>query len=163
MPFRSRCAKPKRPDVFELNMSQLDIQFEKVSASAEQIDILFDLLNKRSHRISHKDASYSDHEKFVETHPYRVWFLVKLADECIGSFYITNENTIGINVSEERVASVVKPIIEFVESNYQPLAAVPSIRGDRFAVNVPPSNTALAHALDDIGADIAQITYWLPR
>lgn len=144
-------------------MSQLEIRFEKVTASTEQIDVLFNLLSERLHGISHKDASYSEHGKFVCSHPYRMWFLVNIKDEYVGSFYITQENTIGINVSERCTRLIVAPIIKFVESNYQPLAAIPSVRSGKFAINVPPSNKILAEALDDIGAELAQVTYYLPR
>ena len=143
-------------------MSKLDIQFEQVIASIQHIDILFNHLKQRIHRISHKDVSYDEHQKFVSSHPYRVWFLVKLNDEYVGSFYLTKENTIGINVTDLAIRHVVKSIIQFVQSNYHPLAAISSIRSDRFAINVSPSNKPLTQALDDIGAELAQITYFLP-
>ena len=46
-------------------MSQLEIQFEKVTASTEQIDLLFNLLSERVDRISHEDANYTEHKTFV--------------------------------------------------------------------------------------------------
>jgi hypothetical protein len=142
-------------------MSILEVQFEKVTASTEQIDVLFNLLSERLHRISHKDESYSEHEKFVCSHPYRMWFLVKIKDEYVGSFYISQENTIGINVAERCTRLVLAAIVKFVESNYQPLAAIPSVRSGKFAINVPSSNRILAEALDDIGAELVQVTYYL--
>ena len=53
-------------------MSQIEIRLEKVTASTEQIDVLFNLLNERLHRISHEDANYTDHKEFVCLHPYRM-------------------------------------------------------------------------------------------
>lgn len=144
-------------------MSQLEIEFEKVTASPEQIDALFNVLCERLHRISHEDVSYNEHTGFVCSHPYRVWFLVKVKCEYIGSFYITKENSIGINVSERCVPLVVKPIIEFVMTNYKPLVAIPSVRNGSFAINVPQTNRVLAEYLKDIGAELAQVTYYLPN
>jgi len=143
-------------------MSRLEVQFEKVTASTEQIDVLFNLLSERLYRISHKDVSYSEHERFVCSHPYRMWFLVKIKDEYVGSFYISRENTIGINVAERCTHLVIAAIVKFVESNYQPLAAIPSVRSGKFAINVPSSNRVLAEALDDIGSELVQVTYYLP-
>lgn len=87
---------------------------------------------------------------------------MKVKDEYVGSFYITKENTVGINVSEESTRLVVTQIIEFVESKFQPLAVIPSMRSGRFAINVAPSNKILAKALDDVSAELAQVTYFLP-
>jgi hypothetical protein len=143
-------------------MNQLEVRFEKVTASAEQIDVLFNLLSERLHRISHKDANYTEHKKFVCSHPYRMWFLVKIKNDYVGSFYITQENIIGINVSERCVRLVVAPITKFVESNYQPLVEIPSVRSGKFAINVPSSNKILAESLENIGAKLAQVTYYLP-
>ncbi|MDB3895689.1 hypothetical protein N9361_00070 [Alphaproteobacteria bacterium] len=144
-------------------MSQLEIEFEKVTASPEQIDELFNLLCERLHRISHEDVSYNEHKGFVCSHPYRVWFLVRARHQYIGSFYIKKDNSVGINVSERFVPLVVKPIIEFVVTNYKPLVAIPSIRNGSFAINVPPANWVLAESLKDIGAEVAQVTYYLPN
>tara|TARA_B100000780_G_scaffold252075_1_gene199014 strand:+ start:312 stop:746 length:435 start_codon:yes stop_codon:yes gene_type:complete len=143
-------------------MSQLKIRFEKVTASTEQIDVLFNLLSERLHRISHKDTNYTEHKTFVCSHPYRMWFLVRIKNDYVGNFYLTQENTIGINVSERCVRLVIEPIIKFVESNYQPLATIPSVRSGKFAINVPSSNKVLAESLEDIGAKLAQVTYYLP-
>lgn len=92
-----------------------------------------------------------------------VVFLVKIKNDYVGSFYVSQENTIGINVSERYVRLVVALIIKFVETNYQPLAAIPSVRSRKFAINVPSSNKVLAESLEDIGANSAQVTYYLPR
>ena len=143
-------------------MSQLEIRFEKVTASTEQINVLFNLLSERLHKISHYDANYTEHKTFVCSHPYRMWFLVKIKNNYVGSFYVSQENTIGINVSERCVRLVVAPIIKFVECNYQPLAAIPSVRSGMFAINVPSSNKVLAESLEDIGAKPVQVTYYLP-
>ena len=138
------------------------VEFEHVKPSEEQIEKLFDLLGGRLHRISYEENSYSEHEVFVKSHPYRDWFLIRVSENYVGSFYVSKENTIGINVSDEHTFLVVPSIINFVNKNFKPLPLIPSVRSDRFAINVPPSSTQLAKALDAIDAKIAQVTYFLP-
>jgi hypothetical protein len=138
------------------------VEFENVKPSEEQIEKLFELLEGRLHRISYKETSYREHEGFVKSHPYRDWFLIKVSGNYVGSFYVSKENTIGINVSDEHTYFVVSPIINFVNKNFKPLPLIPSVRGDRFAINIPPSSTHLARALEAIDAKIAQVTYFLP-
>ena len=57
---------------------------------------------------------------------------------------------------------VVSQIVIFVKENFKPLPLIPSIRSDKFSVNVPPSNVLLAKALEEVDAKIAQISYILP-
>ena len=144
-------------------MNRVEIEFEEVISSTEQIKTLFNLLNKRIHTISCKPTDYSEHEKFVNAHPYRCWFLIKFKGSYVGSFYLSNENTIGINVSEECSYEAVLSIIEFVRNTYQPLPPIPSVRGEKFAINVAPTNTVLTETLEKIGAKVAQITYSMPN
>jgi hypothetical protein len=143
-------------------MSEADIKFEQIFSNSKQVDVLFRLLNERNHAISHtREVKFDEHKRFVETHPYRIWFLVKLNGEFIGSFYLTTENTLGINVAEKRINEVVSAIIDFVKINYEPLAAISSVRSGRFAISVPPSSKKLIECLNDMGSELAQLTYYL--
>lgn len=144
-------------------MSQIDIQFENVIPSKEQVEILFDLLKERQHRISCEATDYIKHEIFVKAHPYRSWYLIKFKDIYVGSFYVSKENTIGINVSQKFTRLTVSPILKFVKDNFEPFPSIPSVRSGRFAVNVPLSNTVLAEELEELGATIAQKTYFIPN
>ena len=144
-------------------MKQVDVEFEKVLATNEQIDTLFDLLQIRAHKISAEPTNYGEHEKFVNSHPYICWYLVKCEDKYVGSFYISKENTIGINVTEKIIKRVIGKIIKFVQDNYEPLPPIPSVRSGRFSINVPSTNTILSDALEEIGCKVAQITYFAPN
>lgn len=143
-------------------MSQLELCFEKITTSEEHCKITFNLLSKRLHVISHKKTSYSEHKKFLFSHPYRTWYLIKINDQYVGSFYVSKENTIGINTSEKYANFVVKKIIKFVIKNYEPLPEVPSVRNGKFSINVSPTDKLLAEILENIGANVAQISYYLP-
>ena len=138
------------------------VEFEQVEPTEEQIDTLFNLFEIRLHRISYQETSYSKHKEYVMSHPYRDWFLIRVSENYVGSFYVSKENTIGINVDDEYTSLVVSSIIRFVNKNFKPLPLIPSVRSDRFAINVPPSNTQLTRELKAIDAKIAQVTYFLP-
>ena len=138
------------------------VEFEQVEPTEEQIVTLFDLLETRLHKISYQETSYSKHKDFVKSQPYRDWFLIRVSENYVGSFYVSKENTIGINVADEYTSLVVSSIINFVNKNFKPLPLIPSVRSDRFAINVPPSSTQLARELRAIDAKIAQVTSFLP-
>ena len=138
------------------------VEFEQIEPTEEQIVTLFDLLETRLHKISNQETSYSKHKDFVKSHPYRDWLLIRVSENYVGSFYVSKENTIGINVADEYTSSVVSSIINFVNKNFKPLPLIPSVRSDRFEINVPPSSTQLAKELRAIDAKIAQVTYFLP-
>ena len=76
------------------------VEFERVLPSEAQIESLFELLVQRVHKISCEDVSYNEDKRFVTSHPYRDWFLIRVSDSYVGSFYVSKENTIGINVSD---------------------------------------------------------------
>ncbi len=141
-----------------------DVLFEKVIPTTEQIDELFQLLNGRTHQISHKhDVSYDRHKEFVSTNPYRDWFLLRMGGELIGSVYITTENTVGVNINSPVDDRIVSTIVEFVKSNFEPLEAIPSVRSAAFAINVPPTNKHLIDSLTSLGSELAQLTFYLPK
>ena len=144
-------------------MNQIDVEFEKVVATDKQISTLFDLLKNRGHKISAAPSTFLEHTKFVKNHPYVSWYIVKSGGKYVGSFYISYENTIGINIIGETVQTVIGKIIEFVQANYTPLPPIHSVRNGKFAINVPPSNTILSEALEEEGCKLAQITYFVPE
>ena len=146
-----------------MNIKKQEFKFEVFTKTEKQIDLLFNLLKNRAHFISFQSISYEEHRKFASQHPYRAWYLVEYNKNYLGSFYITKENTIGINVDEEITQIVISEIIKFINDNYAPLPAIKSIRANRFSVNVPPSNSILAQTLEEIGATVAQVSYYLPK
>ena len=65
--------------------------------------LLFDIFQqkKTEERISSSiDLHFEAHCSFVDKHPYRYWFLVKVSRNYIGTLYITNENSIGVQLLE---------------------------------------------------------------
>lgn len=137
-----------------------DIAFSKVIPTETQINELYELLLSRKYTISHRTLpSIEEHTSFVSSHPYRVWYIVTMDNRSIGSFYLANDNTIGINLINCDNVDNVASVIRYVKEAYTPLPAIRSIRTQAFAVNVPPENTVLQNSLVALGAELLQVTY----
>ena len=138
----------------------MTIEFERLCNNEHQIVALYDLLSKRNHRISHQRMpSYAEHYDFVINHPYRAWFLLKQYQEYIGSFYISDQNTIGINILDGFLSEVIPLIIFKVKSSFSPLPPIKSVRSGFFSVNVAPDNVNLIAGLERFGCKLAQVSY----
>jgi hypothetical protein len=141
-----------------------DFSFEKIVPTDEQILILYELLNEREFKISHRQSvSFENHQSFVRKNPYRAWFLVKSSKNIIGSFYVSSENTVGINVQNYNDKKLISSVLMYLKDNYKPLKAIPSVRSSDFGINVPPTNRLLVDTLDSLGAELVQLTYHLPK
>ena len=58
--------------------TNVELRLIKVKRTVEDATLLFEILKKRTHTISHKSLpTFQEHKKFVLNHPYRVWFIVK--------------------------------------------------------------------------------------
>ena len=136
------------------------IKFEEVQPNESQAKVLYELLKIRQHSISHEDLpKYEEHIKFVLDHPYRKWYLIKNQNECLGTFYLSHENSIGLNIKTQHIANVLHRVINFVIKNFQPLPEILSIRPKNFTINVPFDHDALANSLQDLGYYPIQKTF----
>ena len=88
----------------------MELTFEKIIPNITQIRVLYDLLSKRKHFISHTEMpSYEEHNDFVSKNPYLAWYLISRGGEFLGSVYVQVDNSIGINFvlpNEEDIAGV---------------------------------------------------------
>lgn len=138
------------------------IYLEEIIPNEEQTKILYELLTIRKHVISHTDTpSYAEHKAFVRNHPYRAWLLVRDTESCLGSVYVHTDNSIGVNIIEDRVADCLGELIDKLLQSYKPLPAIKSVRNSSFSINVAPTNQALISALDKRRYSLAQLTYTL--
>lgn len=143
-------------------MAMPEVEFEKITPTETQIGELYELLMHREHSISHTTLpSFESHKEFVVSYPYRAWYLVKASGEAVGSFYVSNENTVGINLAKSNDETVVAKICDLVLSTYPPLPGIKSVRGEMFSINVSPTNTFLIGALERANKKILQISYLL--
>ena len=138
------------------------VEFEPVVPTEAQIDHLFELLKARHHRISHQDIpSFAEHKRFVEAHPYRVWYLVKWDGDPVGGVYLGEDNAIGVNIEDSALDACLGPALDKIMRDFDPLPAIKSVRPGRFTINVAPSNTALIQALEKRGGALIQLSFAL--
>ncbi|MDC1319580.1 hypothetical protein N8Y93_02675 [Litorivicinus sp.] len=136
--------------------------FDLIVPTDSQTQTLYRLLEQRPHAISHKKMPcYADHQAFVESHPYRVWYIVTLKQAPIGSVYISNENTVGLNIQNNVTDSCLDGILKFICRNHNPLPEIQSVRCPQFSINVPPTNVLLQESLSRLKRKVLQISYAL--
>ena len=150
----------------------MDIDVEMEKLFLEEVDcsyihkkLLFDIFQqkKAEERISSSiDLHFEAHCSFVDKHPYRYWFLVKVSKNYIGTLYITNETVLEFNCLSV-TKSIFETLINQVLEKYKPLIAIPSVRPSDFIVNISPSNTQLESKLHKMGADCVQKTFKLVK
>ena len=105
------------------------ISFQEISDDSKCIQVLYDLLKSRTHGISHiKIPTLEDHSEFVRNHPHRAWFLVKYLDKFIGSIYLTDQNSIGINIFDEFIKECLPHVIKKIESEFEPPSVTVDVR-----------------------------------
>ncbi len=135
---------------------------EAIRNNTDHVYVLYDFLKSRVHTISHNHIpSLEEHSNFVRHHPYRAWFFVKALDEVIGTAYLTDQNTIGLNIRDEFIQESLPYIIEKIESEFKPLPEIKSVRAAQYSINVAPSNFNLIKALERYGCKCSQISFFL--
>jgi len=133
--------------------------YREVVGTAEQIEILYDLLKKRKYSISHTEVpNFSEHTEFVNKNPYRYWFLIYLSEEILGNFYIQFDNSIGLNI-EDKYYSYIDEVLHFIKRNFEPNKELKSKIAPYFSINVPYTNIELRALLNEMTLTPIQCTY----
>lgn len=133
------------------------MKFVNVDAgNTDHIGFLYWLLSERTleQSISHKAMpSFSEHTVFVRSHPYHVWWLLKVGDEFVGSLYVTHQNEIGIFIlrSQQRKGYARGAVLELNRRH-----------PGRLFANVNPANEASRRFWEAFGGKLIQVTYELP-
>ena len=135
-------------------------KLEKVNPnSLEHIELLYKLLINKKNNISHeRTPKLKDHISFVRSNPYRFWYLINTNNKIIGSIYLANDNSIGINLFEPRVQTY-KDIIEIIKKKHIPLPPIKSIRNKKFIISVSINNRILKEALKEMKISSISSTY----
>ena len=93
-------------------------------------------MKKRNYSISHEVLpDFKSHKKFVEKNPYLYWYILSLNGKAIGTFYIKDDNSIGINTNEP-TKEIIKEILDFILDNFSPKKGIPSEIPNYFFINV---------------------------
>ena len=132
-------------------------------SSKEHHENFYKILEKKTYFISHDDLpSFEEHKKFIEKNPYRFWKIIKMDNVILGSFYITFDNSIGINLIEAEY-NLYLEIIKKILIEYKPLKEKKSLRSKYFIFNSNPKNNLLIKALKKIGTEHIQNTYVIKK
>ena len=144
-------------DVVTLFKTCKKLVFREVSE--DDSEVLFDLLKRRVYSISHKNIpTKEEHFAFVKGHPYRYWFMI-LEDGCpVGTFYLQEDNSIGLNVLEPSL-TVVSEVLRYVREGFNPYNEVKSKVPPYFYINVPYENEKLREILLQSDAKPIQVSY----
>ncbi len=142
-------------------MSAGNMILEKVIGTDDQIKILFKILKKRTHNISHITLpSIAEHLKFVRHHPYRAWYLIKIGYSYVGSAYLMKNNCIGVNLISN--ADLLPYVLKIILKRHKPLKEIKSIRPPYFHINVSPENKEIEYQLVKLNAKKIQSTFSVP-
>ena len=144
------------------NMIML-IQFDKKIRFKEveenDTEVLFELLRKRVHSISHKRIpTWGEHNAFVKAHPYRHWAIVLEDDSPIATFYLQDDNSVGLNIDEPSLYLVAK-ILMYIRAKFKPRTEMKSKVPPYFYVNASYSNEKLGELLINCDAVPIQVSY----
>tara|TARA_Y100000739_G_C20603512_1_gene464218 strand:- start:1379 stop:2254 length:876 start_codon:yes stop_codon:yes gene_type:complete len=135
-------------DIIYLRKPSSKITFKKVDEN--DIDILFQLLIERKYSISHKGLpTKSEHLKFFKSNKYLYWGIIYEEKIPIGTFYIQNNNSIGLNLLNHKI-NVVCETLKYINSNFKPLAEIKSQIPSYFYINVAYENEDLKKILIDL-------------
>ncbi len=123
------------------------------------IDLLYELLEKRLFNISHrKMPDYKSHQNFIKNNNYRIWKLIYKNNQFFGSYYVTFDNFIGINLLSSDTKDY-KNIIQNILKSEKPLPEIKTVRNKDFLINSSPDNKNLIKALKILKFKHIQTTF----
>jgi len=135
------------------------IRIEEVVGTSAQISQLYRLLSDREYCISHESLpTYAEHSAFVLSKPYKAWYLVFSEFAPVGSFYVQEDNSVGINLTEHS-RELVATMIDLIHSTVPLSKEIPSKIPPYFAINIPLKNQALKEILTELGHTPIQTTF----
>jgi RimJ/RimL family protein N-acetyltransferase len=132
------------------------VRVNSPSEFQEHIGVLYGMLARRPAvmNISHKEMpSFLEHKRFVESDPYAVWCLIKIAShQWAGQVYLTMRDEIGVQILPEfqRTGLATWAVKRIMENHKGPLLA-----------NVNPNNRKSIAFFRKLGFEIIQSTYKL--
>jgi len=142
-----------------MRLKNLNISFEKVIGTDEQIELLYSHLKNRNFGISHKLLPlYQDHITFVKNHPYRYWAFVIENNFPVGTVYLQTNNSIGLNL-QQPTGHLVSEALRHIRNNFEPEKEITSIIPSYFYLNVACANEELNKILLELDAIPLQMSY----
>ena len=137
------------------------IELVSVYNDAAAYGLLHDLLAERTpeESISHKKMpSYFEHIQFVDSKPYKAWYLViEESEGYVGAVYLSRQNEIGVGIFKAHRGK------GYGEAAVKELMRrCPLPEGERYLANVNPDNEVSQAMFEKLGAKVIQYTYEVP-
>jgi len=146
-----------KADVITLVKCDKKIIFKEVDEN--DTEMLFGLLKQRVHSISHnRIPTRNEHNAFVKAHPYRHWAVILEDNYPIGTFYLQDDNSVGLNIIEPSLY-VVSQVLAYIRAKFEPLRQIKSKVPPYFYVNASYGNEKLGELLINSDAVPIQISY----
>jgi len=134
-----------------------EVAFKEVND--QDAKVLLKLLESRGYSISHHNLpTKDDHLLFVKSKPYRYWAIVLEDNLPVGTVYIQSNNSIGLNLLQQKKQLVYK-ILRHIKTSFNPLKEVKSKAPPYFYVNISYANNKLGKILCEVDASPIQISY----
>ena len=134
-----------------------EVSFKEVND--QDTKVLLNLLKNRDYSISHLNLpSKNDHLLFVKSKPYRYWAIVLEDNLPVGTVYIKSNNSIGLNLIQQKKQLVYK-ILRHIKNSFNPLKEVKSKVPPYFYVNISYANNKLGKILCELDASPIQVSY----
>ena len=159
--FKSSGFEPisSNADMTTLIKTYKELLFKEIDENDSEM--LFELIKRRVHSISHNKLPTKDeHFAFVKAHHYRYWAMILEDGYPIGTFYLQEDNSIGLNILEYS-QHLVSEILRYIREKFKPLTEIKSKVPPYFYINVPYENEKLSELLLQSEAMPIQISYKL--
>tara|TARA_Y100001968_G_scaffold325992_1_gene368245 strand:- start:1551 stop:1991 length:441 start_codon:yes stop_codon:yes gene_type:complete len=137
------------------------IYFEEVSkrVDPDQANFLFELLKNKKFPISHQMMpTFEEHLNFIANHPYYKWFLIILEKRKIGSIYINKDNSVSLQILDDR-KYLAELIIKRFEESFLPQTPIKSLRASNFFFNLHPDDKFMKKVLHNNGYHLSQVSF----
>ena len=142
-----------------INLVKYDQNMTFKQVDQSDTGVLFELLKQRVHSISHiKTPTWDEHEAFVKANPYRYWAIILEDDFPIGTFYLQDDNSVGLNINEPSLY-LVSQVLTNIRTKFKPLGEEKSKVPSYFYVNASCGNEKLGELLIYSDAKPIQISY----
>jgi|SRR6185295_12210718 len=121
-------------------------------------EFLYELLAERPKEacISHKQMpTMEQHQAFVDSFPYKEWYVIRMGEEMAGSVYLTHQNEFGMFIKQgfEGKGIATKSFQWMIDRH----------PGERMLSNVNPKNDRIIAVLKRLGFKLLQETYSYER
>jgi RimJ/RimL family protein N-acetyltransferase len=128
--------------------------YTEIAETRPATKFLYELLKEREphQNISHCEMpSYEEHIRFVDSHPYREWYMIFHGDIVIGAIYLSKQNEIGIFIKKIRQGEGYgKQAVRLLMEMHL---------GERFLANINPHNSRSIDMFESLGFELKQLTF----